>query len=152
MFEALAVLEGAPLPAKTGTFDDTVVLDNKLVDTRIRDLYLLVLREARAADHTYLFGALDYRLYYKYVVASGIRLGIPFTVTPHMFRHGAASEDFFRQLRDLTEIQQCGRWRSPASVQRYQKAGRLLTVLRRCGDALVSRARDVDAEHLRFLF
>ncbi len=68
-----------------------------------------------------------------------------------MYRHGAASEDYIRQPRDFSEIQQRGRWHCPASVQRCQNAGRLLTVLRRCGDVFVNKAKDVDAEHLKFV-
>ncbi len=67
-----------------------------------------------------------------------------------MFRHGAASAEYFRKLRDLPSIQQRGRWRALSSVQRYQKSGRLLTVLRRCTQSVLDAARDADAEHLRF--
>ncbi len=148
--EDLALLSGAK-PSKTGTFDDTVVLDEHLVESNIRAVYLASLRTARSNRYELLFGGLDYRLYYQYVVAAGKRFQLPFTLTPHMFRHGAASEDFFRQLRDLAAIQQRGRWRCPASVQRYQKSGRLLSVLRRCGDSVVLKAKNADAERLSFL-
>ncbi len=140
--EDLALLGGAPQPSKTGTFDDTIVLDDKIIGPCIRDVYITTLRGARDGHFEYLFRGLNCRLYYDYVGAVGKKLGLPSA--------RAASEDFFRQLRDLGAIQQRGRWRSPASVQRYQKAGRLLTALRRCGDDVSKRAEDVDAEHLSF--
>jgi hypothetical protein len=149
--ECLASLEQAPRSSKTGTFDDTVILDANIIDPAVRLVFLATLREARAAQSEYLFGQLSYRSYFKMVAAAGVQLRLPFALTPHMFRHGAASEDFFRGLRDLAGIQQRGRWKCPASVQRYQKAGRLLTVLRKCGDVIIEEAKRADAEHLAFL-
>ena len=45
----------------------------------------------------------------------------------HMYRlrHGEASHDFAAKHRDLAAIQMRGRWKSAASVRRYQKGGRL---------------------------
>ena len=48
---------------------------------------------------------------------------------PYRLRHGGASHDFVNKLRDLTEIQHRGRWKSTASVRRYQKGGRLTQLM-----------------------
>jgi len=57
-----------------------------------------------------------------------------------MLRHGAASEDFHRGLRSLAEVQARGRWRTSASVRRYEKAGRLLAQVSRLSDDLKQQA------------
>ncbi len=138
-------------PSKTGTFDDTVVLDDAVIDVKVRDVYLCALRDARAAGCRTLLRGLTYREYHGLVAEACSSLRLPVSVTPHMFRHGAASEDYFRKLRDLAAIQHRGRWGAASSVARYQKSGRLLSVLRRCGDEIVAAARDADCEHLSFL-
>ena len=46
-------------------------------------------------------------------------------IDPYRFRHGGASHDAVNRLRDLNAIQMRGRWKSPASVRRYQKGARL---------------------------
>ncbi len=120
-----------------------------MIDQRIKDVYLAALRAARTDGHERLLRGLTYRTYHRLVSVAAREVQLKFNVTPHMFRHGAASEDY-RKLRDLPSIQQRGRWRALSSVQRYQKSGRLLTVLRRCTQLVLDAARDADAEHLRF--
>ena len=44
---------------------------------------------------------------------------------PYRLRHGGASHDFNSKLRDLPAIQLRGRWKTQASVRRYQKGGRV---------------------------
>ena len=106
-------------PSKTGTFDDTVVLDEAVIDVKVRDVYLAALRDARIAGSRTLLRGLTYREYHGLVTDACAALRLPVSVTPHMFRHGAASEDYFRKLRDLPCIQQRGRWLALSSVQRY---------------------------------
>ncbi len=108
-----------PPSSKTGTFDDTVILDEFLIDQRIKDVYLAALRAARAEKHELLLRGLTYRTYHRLVQVAAREVQLKFNVTPHMFRHGAASEDYFRKLRDLPCIQQRGRWLALSSVQRY---------------------------------
>lgn len=49
-------------------------------------------------------------------------------IHPYRFRHGGASNDYVLKLRDLQGIQQRGRWKSQASVRRYQKGARLAQI------------------------
>ena len=141
----------AARPSKTGAFDDTVVLDDLMIDPCIRSVYLSTLRAARKGNCETLLSDLDYKSYAKLVSAAVVQLKLRVEVTPHMFRHGAASEDFFRRLRDVAAIQHRGRWRCAASVLRYQKSCRLLSVLRKVGDSVISDAKAADQERLRFL-
>ena len=60
-------------------------------------------------------------------------------VSPHGFRHGAASFAFV-QGDDLELVRQLGRWASPKSVVRYQKFGRYLRAINRMTNEQLSRA------------
>ena len=44
-------------------------------------------------------------------------------------RHSGPSQDCIAKLRDLTEIQKRGRWRTKSSVRRYEKAARVTSQL-----------------------
>ncbi len=122
-----------------------------VIEHRIKEAHLAALRDARADSYDALLRGLEHRLYHKLVFAAAKSLNLPVAVTPHTFRRGAASEDYSLKLRDMAGIQQRGRWRSSASARRYQKFGRLLSALRRGGDAIVKDVKFVDAEHLAFL-
>ena len=50
---------------------------------------------------------------------------------PHGLRHGGASHDKALGLRSLGDIQLRGKWRSPLSVQRYEKHARISEQLER---------------------
>jgi hypothetical protein len=49
----------------------------------------------------------------------------------HELRHGGPSTDVLEGSLSLAEIQRRGRWKSPASVRRYEKHGRLSAQLAR---------------------
>ena len=61
------------------------------------------------------------------------RLRVPaeLDVVMYMFRHAGASTDFALRLRLLPEIKLRGRWKSDASLRRYEKGGRLADQLQR---------------------
>ena len=50
---------------------------------------------------------------------------------PYQLRHSGASSDRSSGLRSLDEIRKRGRWRSIASVDRYEKGGRVAEQLNR---------------------
>ena len=54
-----------------------------------------------------------------------LQLGSLGKMHAYRFRHGGASHDYHNKLRDLPAIQARGRWKSMASVRRYQKGARL---------------------------
>ena len=43
----------------------------------------------------------------------------------YQIRHAGASNDFSGGLRSLSEIKRRGRWKTDASVRRYEKGGRV---------------------------
>ena len=78
-------------------------------------------------------------------------LQLPLHLTPHMLRHGGASEAYHRGKRTLKEIQVRGRWRAFESVRRYQKQGQLLGLLQRLSSAQQRTAANLESKNLRFL-
>jgi hypothetical protein len=59
----------------------------------------------------------------------------------YMFRHAGASTDFALKLRPLAEIKLRGRWKSDASLRRYEKGGRLADQLQRLPPRLRTHAK-----------
>lgn len=148
---AFVDLSGAPIrPSKTQDFDDTVKFDRAMIDNKVCAVFDRQVADALAAGSSRLFPSLSQGQYVRFV-AEVARACIPFAVTPHEFRHGGASEDVHRELHSLPERQLRGRWRAFDSVRRFQKAGRLLSVIRRVGDAAVLEARRVESLRLQFL-
>lgn len=119
-----------PVLTKTGEQDDAVALDSasfRGVDAVLR----VAVKQARLQAHPRLFYALTYPLYAKHVAMAARSLSLPFQVSPHMFRHGGASEAVHWQRHTLKKVQVGGRWKVFSSVRRYQKAGRLLHMTQR---------------------
>ena len=69
---------------------------------------------------------------------ASLRLRVPsaLEVVMYKFRHGGASTDFALKHRPLGEVKLRGRWKSDASLRRYEKGGRLAEQLFRLGDQL----------------
>lgn len=115
---------------KASEQDDTVAIDcNSFVGVEF--VLRASVKHAQCQAHPRLFYALTYPLYAKHVALASRALLLPFNVSPHMFRHGGASEAVHRQRRSLKEVQVRGRWKAFSSVRRYQKSGRLLHVTQR---------------------
>ncbi len=60
--------------------------------------------------------------------------------TLYVLRHSGASADAWQSRRTLEQIQVRGRWKSSASVRRYQKGGRVAERLAKCGDHVIKYA------------
>ncbi len=129
--EAAAV---APPRAKSGQYDDTVLVGDKTsLDAGRPWTRLLVRRlltEAPKAADAFLFAGLTLAkyeaLFRSAVEACRLQaLGL----TPHMLRHGGPSEDILNNVRSISQVQERGRWSAPASVRNYQKQGRVLRQL-----------------------
>ena len=117
---------------KTGQQDDTLLLGTKNPTRRWLAALLAALlkRVAGREDSARLF-TLDLAAFEKLTREAVKALGLAaLRLSPHSWRHGGPSHDAYHGLRTLAEIQQRGRWRSQASVLRYEKHGRLLRQLR----------------------
>ena len=65
---------------------------------------------------------------------------------PYCLRHGGASHDRGTAFRSLAEVAKRGRWRSAASVRRYEKHGRLAAQLWKLSAGTLVRVQRLAAE------
>jgi len=122
--------EEDPRPAKNGEFDGTVVLAETAERAGVKCIAKQLVDRARRNKQTLLFPALTLPLYEKLIATAAVAAGLgALRLTPHTARHGGASEDAFSGQCKLPELQRRWRWRSPRSVQRYEKHGTLLRQL-----------------------
>ena len=64
----------------------------------------------------------------------------------YSLRHGGASWDALRRARDMLGIKRRGRWRSDASLRRYEKAARAQKEVQRMSRATLNFAAAVEAD------
>ena len=140
-----AVSDLAPYPAiivapeereertKTGTFDQTVLLDDSRDSTLGPDLLRHRDARRRAAGVSEgdddgslpLFGVQPARFLEEWRSAVSFLQCDSIALTPYQNRHGGPSRDIQLRLRGLFEVQRRGHWQSPTSLQNYEKAARL---------------------------
>ncbi|CAE7241575.1 unnamed protein product [Symbiodinium sp. CCMP2592] len=115
--------------SKTQEFDETVGLDLPyhagVGEAMYRAMHIQHLHE----DQKVFTHTLQDFAEFTQMAANALNLQKLGPFHPYRLRHGGASHDFLHKLRDLTEIQHRGRWRSMASVRRYQKGGRLTQLM-----------------------
>jgi len=107
------------IPSKTAEYDESLVLD------LARDQWFgSVLRRLKEETHRddFIFPAKS-GVRAEAVKEAGRRLGVD--AVPYRFRHSGASIDFSTGARPITGVRHRGRWRSEASVRRYEKGGRI---------------------------
>eukprot|EP00438_Fugacium_kawagutii_P019574 Skav228158 [mRNA] locus=scaffold439:19428:23715:+ [translate_table: standard] len=75
---------------------------------------------------SFVFPGLTLAKYERLFSQACSELNLPVTVTPHMVRHSAASNDQCCKRRSIQQIQKRGRWQSQKSVVRYEKEAYLL--------------------------
>ncbi|CAK0911498.1 unnamed protein product [Prorocentrum cordatum] len=108
-------------PSKTAEFDESLVLDLTC------DLWLGgVLRRLTAAKPPdaalFSFSVEEFAEIFR---RAARRLGLEPVPMPYLLRHAGAGRDFVNGLRPLSEVKRRGRWKTGASVRRYEKGGRL---------------------------
>ena len=109
-------------PSKTGEYDSSIPLDLQRHHWLAKVLGLT----KRCLHPSELVFPFTYRDLYLAVVHAGAELGAGvLSPTPHGLRHGGASHDRAVRCRLLSEVQRRGLWKSPSSVRRYDKHGRL---------------------------
>jgi hypothetical protein len=104
---------------KTGSSDDTVILDSK----RLQWMTPLLEALRGKGDNEPLWN-FDHAAVARQLLLIRETFGIPDLVA-YQARHSGASIDRAVRERPLLEIQKRGRWLSHKSVIRYEKAGRL---------------------------
>ena len=106
------------VPSKTGLMDSSVALDlehHRWVEEALLRVKQALQPEERLFKCSYLELLADMRSAARALGCSVLR------PTPHGLRHGGASQDRALGRGALPEIQSRGKWRSPLSVQRYEK-------------------------------
>ena len=141
---------GRPLRTKTKATDDTIVIDKQSFPG-IGLIFRQLVCAAKAANADTLSFMLTYPAYATLITSAAVEANIPFKVTPHLARHGGASEDFFRRKRSLDEIMKRGRWRDKRSVTRYEKSGMLLKALSSLSPQTRAECERTHALNLRFM-
>ena len=119
------LFEGGRL-ARSGAFDDTVVLDHP--SRLFLGTILEGLTSGRGREQL-LLPAASPRDFPREFQKSAKHLGL--NLVPYQARHGGASEDKAAGTRSLMEIKKRGRWQAEASVRRYEKHGKLAARLSR---------------------
>ena len=133
-----------PLPrTKSGSYDDTVIFGDPASHRAQRGFVanLLMIRKQQTPPLRRLFPISVQK--FNILVQQAARLAglTRLRLSPHCARHGGASTDYALGLRTLQAIQRRGRWLAPASVRRYEKAGRLNKQL-----SLMTAAQLADAQ------
>jgi len=111
--------EEHPARSKTGTFDDSLVLDSAY----LRPWSAPLMRQLTSRPNNQMLWDFDYGQYAKVFGQIARQMGID--ITPYQLRHSGPSIDRSRNSRSLLEVQKRGRWKSHKSVARYEKSGRL---------------------------
>ena len=113
-------------PTKTGIYDDSVILDHESLNW-LGDEISLLLANRGPDEPMWTFDSSDYLRMFKQAVAM---LGLEHLgLVPYSLRHAGPSWDALTGRRPQREIQRRGRWKSTASVVRYERASRVLAAL-----------------------
>ena len=124
---------------KTGTQDDTVLLDSLTPDAA--RVLSLVYKACRRPDDL-LFPSCSLDFYEKSMAQAKNAVGLgPFSLTPHSVRHSGPSMDFLNKARLPEEIMARGRWASIKSIQRYRKPGQLLAKMSKIPEPVWAKAK-----------
>ena len=129
-------------PNKTGEFDESVMMDWPVMAL---SGYFEALQRRRAGQRVWTFDS----LHLTSVLKRSAELALCDHLLPQLYslRHGGASWDALEKRRDIMEIKKRGRWRSDASVRRYEKAALALRETHRLPMEAIEFGRFVD-QHL----
>ena len=110
-------------PSKIGSFDETALLDTKLVLKIAPQLVALKRRAGRGP--LWRFSQLEFgQTFRKVAEIAGVSV---LGAHPYSLRHGGASHDSLHRHRTPEQIKKQGRWRCDSSVARYNKHARVVT-------------------------
>jgi integrase len=105
--------------SKTLAKDESLVMDSSYMAWWDRVLPLL--KQGKAESRVFAFSYEHYIPVFKQAAAE---IGLP-DLVPYQARHSGASVDAANHYRTIAEIQRRGRWKTSASVQRYEKHAQL---------------------------
>ena len=108
----------AGMPAKTGSFDDTAVLDHPA--RGFLGPLVAELRRHRSPTAP-LIPKIDAQSFNRAFHLAVGKLGL--SLVPYQARHGGPSHDRAENFRSLAEVRKRGRWLHENSTRRYEKHG-----------------------------
>jgi integrase len=124
--------------SKTHEYDESLQIDRSEFEFLGRCLSLLTSNRG-AEDPLFRITQIEFARLFRDAVVE-LKLSCLGQVAVYQLRHAGASNDFAANARSLLEIQRRGRWRSTASVRRYEKGGRVTEQLRRLPPRLRAHA------------
>ncbi|CAE7255618.1 unnamed protein product [Symbiodinium sp. CCMP2456] len=130
------------IPSKTREFDESLQLDldyhNEVGNALAR---VLKFTAKQPEEKIFKFGLEEAN---QALEDAATAVGLQKLGSIHLYRlrHGGASHDFVHKLRDLASIQLRGRWKSMASVRRYQKGARLAQLFNSLDSAVQTECLD----------
>ena len=126
------------LPSKTGEFDESITIDN--VEFRWCELMLASLKQRRQ-DRVKVFNFTHAAWAREFGLAcQRAGLGSLGPVVLYQLRHGGATHELVTKAREPVGLQKRGRWRTVASLRRYEKGGRLAEQISRMQPPQLARA------------
>ena len=116
-----------PQPTKTGIYDDAVILDHREL-AWMNPLLRRLVQRGPSDEYLWSFDEIEYRREFE---RAAVKAGLGHLhLVPYSLRHAGPSWDSLVHKVPQREIQRRGRWRSAASVVRYERSARVLSVLR----------------------
>ena len=112
-------------PDKTGTFNNSIVLDNPLTSPWLGPALMRLKKKNGKENPLFNIKMEQYRDAFQ---KAGSWLGLPGLHT-YQLRHGGASEDLASKTREYNMVKDRGRWRTDTSVRRYAKIGKLQNLM-----------------------
>ncbi|CAE7252533.1 AMY1.1 [Symbiodinium necroappetens] len=112
-------------PDKTGTFDNTILLDNPETESWLGPHLHRMARKVTGESPVFQFSSEAFR---KQFQSAAEAIGLKH-LHPYQLRHGGASEDLNSRIRDHVAVRERGRWKTDSSLRRYAKTGKLQKML-----------------------
>ena len=129
-------------PSKTREFDESLMLD--LPEHQFWGVAFSRLVAGRASDAK-LFPFSTPNTLAILMCQYATELGLPEIPLPYQLRHTGPSMDFASGARELLAIKRRGRWRSDASLRRYESGGRVTSQLMALSARV--RAHAIESSH-----
>ena len=139
------------MPTKTRHFDEAIALDDKRCPWlgaalgRLQAERMQALRRERMTQEEILEAPLwphSRHDWLEVVRGAAQKLEILWAIpTAYVLRHGGATRDAVRGLRDLPAIMRRGRWAHLDSIRHYEKHGRLQASLHKMGRYVIDLGR-----------
>ena len=132
--------------SKTQEFDECLALDLPYQAMYGQATFRLMrLAQRKADDKIFSIAVEDVHNFLKEASVK-LQLQSLGELHPYRLRHGGASHDCNSKLRDVAGVQLRGRWKTLASVRRYQKGGRLSQLFKGLPKEIRKAAREAVAK------